>query len=241
MKFKMFIGALLFSCSYISYSQTSNFAESEVEVTNEGWKLIGDLTLPNSNGPFPAVLMLNKAAGDRHVYKDLALHLAKRGIASLRLDLRGHGSSTNLGKFIPGKNRPDPLIWDSEQDVIAALKYLKEHAKVDSTKLGSIGGSYSGEEMAEAGRLSGYVQAYVELSPGSFSDESISGIDSSGVPWLFIVSRNERYLTEITQLVRENSKEVELLVIPGPHHATRILENYNGMAERIAVWFASKL
>jgi hypothetical protein len=39
-----------------------------------------------------------------------------------------------------------------------------------------MGASYSGEELAEAGRIIGYVQAYVELSPGSFSDESIDGI-----------------------------------------------------------------
>lgn len=241
MKFNIVMCCLLFLLSEFSYSQISAIEESEIVIKNDGWNLIGDLTKPSSKGVFPAVLMLNKAADDRHVYKDLAMHLAKRGIASLRLDLRGHGSSTNLGKFIPYKNNPDPLIWDAEQDVIAAFKYLKAHPNIDSTKLGSVGASYSGEEMAEAGRLSGYVQAYVELSPGSFSDESINGIDSSGVPWLFIVSRNERHLTEVTQLVRENSKEVELLVIPGTHHATRILENYNGMAERIAVWLASKL
>ena len=36
------------------------------------------------------------------------------------------------------------------------------------------------------------------LSPGSFSDESIASIDSSGVPWLFIAAREERFLQEIT-------------------------------------------
>ena len=169
------------------------------------------------------------------------MHLAKRGIASLRLDLRGHGGSINQGKFIPGKNKPDPLIWNAEKDVIAAFKYLKADPNIDSAKLGAVGGSYSGEEMAEAGRISGYVQAYVELSPGSFSDESIDGIDTSGASWLYIASRNERHLTEVTQLVWEKSQKVEFLIIPGPHHATRILENVDGMAERIAIWLALKL
>jgi alpha-beta hydrolase superfamily lysophospholipase len=52
--------------------------------------------------------MLNKTAGDRDIYRNLAMQLAERGIASLRLDLRDHGSSINQGQFIPGKNPPDP-------------------------------------------------------------------------------------------------------------------------------------
>ncbi len=52
----------------------------------------------------------------------------------------------------------------------AAVNYLKEHARVDTTRIAVVGGSYSGEEMAKAGRIDGYVAVYVALSPGSFSD-----------------------------------------------------------------------
>lgn len=238
---KLTLILILFLGWKLGCTQEASFTEFEVVVDSEGWNLIGDLTLPNSPGTYPAVLLLHKANGDRHVYKDLANELAKREIVSLRLDLRGHGNSTNLGEFIPYQNDRDTLIWDAEKDVVSAIKYLQNHPKVDSNKIGTVGGSYSGEEMAEAGRIDGYVQAYVELSPGSFSDESIDGIDASGVPWLFIASRNERHLKEITQLVYEKSDKVELLIIPGPHHATRILENYAGMAELIAVWLDDKL
>ena len=95
--------------------------------------------------------------------------------------------------------------------------------------------------MAEAGRLTGYLNAYVELSPGSFSDESIAGIDSSNVPWLFIVSNNEKYLKEITASVQANSMNVELIILPGTEHATRILTNDQSISARIAVWFAHRL
>ena len=233
----------LFSCGipFAAFPQTPEHNETRVEVTSDGWSLVGDLMLPKGKEPHPAVMMFNKAAGDRHVYIELASHLADRGIASLRIDLRGHGESTNLGSFIPGKNRPDPLIWDSEVDVIAVSNFLKSYSNIDSTRVGAIGGSYSGEEMAEAGRLSGYLDAYVELSPGSFSDESIDGIDSSNVPWLFIVSNNERYLKEITSSVQERSKDVELIIVPGTQHATEILVESKSMAERIAVWLAYQL
>jgi dipeptidyl aminopeptidase/acylaminoacyl peptidase len=65
--------------------------------------------------------------------------------------------------------------------------------------------------------------------------------DISEVPWLFIVARNNRYVVEITQFISEKSKDVELLIIPGSDHATRILENYKSIAKRIAIWFTTKL
>jgi dienelactone hydrolase len=215
--------------------------ELEIRIENEGWDLIGDLVLPSDQAPLPAVLMLHGAARDRTIYEELARHLADRNIASLRLDLRGHGESINLGKFIPGEQPRSPLIWDSEVDVVAACKYLKNHTAIDSHRIGVVGASYSGEEMAEAARLSDYTQAYVALSPGSFTDASIAGIDSSGVPWLFVVSRNERHLKEITASVQAISQTVEIIIFPGTEHADRLLNRHQGLAERIAVWLSQKL
>ena len=139
-------------------------SESTVNVASGDWVLVGDLSLPESRERAPVVLMLNKAAGDRTAYEGMARALDDRNIASLRLDLRGHGESTNLGTFVPGELSPHPMIWDAEQDVVAAIKYLKEHGRVDPDRIAVVGGSYSGEEMAEAGRIAGYAAAYVALS-----------------------------------------------------------------------------
>jgi cation diffusion facilitator CzcD-associated flavoprotein CzcO len=133
------------------------------------------------------------------------------------------------------------MIWQSDIDVTAAHQFLKTHKRLDGNRIGVIGASYSGEEMAEAGRNHGYAQAYVALSPGSFSDPSIEGIDASGVAWLFIVSNNERHLREITALVQARSETVELVIVPGTQHATRILGARPDMAERIAVWLEQHL
>ncbi|HMB93021.1 MAG TPA: CocE/NonD family hydrolase [Rhodothermales bacterium] len=238
------IGSLLLlglcSLSQHATAQDQVVEESRVVVESGRWHLVGDLLLPASEHALPAVLMLNQAAGDRTVYRDLAHQLAARGMASLRLDLRGHGESTNLGRFVPGERPRSPLIWDAEVDVIAAHDYLKAHPRIDGERIGIVGGSYSGEEMAEAGRANGYAQTYVALSPGSFSEESIRGIDDSGVGWLFIASKNDRYLQEITAAVQAQSKTVELVVVPGTEHATDILETHPEMAERIAVWLAQQ-
>ena len=60
------------------------FAEQpeRISVHSEGWELIGDLQIPEIPERVPAVLLLNKADGNRHVYHDMAGHLTDRGIAS---------------------------------------------------------------------------------------------------------------------------------------------------------------
>lgn len=223
------------------FANIANTAEATVTVASGDWELIGDLSVPDTGTSFAVVLMFNQAAGTRTDYEGMANALDERGVASLRLDLRGHGESTNLGSFVPGELRPHPMIRDAEQDVIAAVEFVRGDARFDPDRIAMVGASYSGEEMAEAGRLTGYVAAYVELSPGSFSDESIAGIDESGVPWLFVTSRDEPYLQEIRRLVTEQSESVEQIITPGRNHASRLLAEFPDLNERIAVWLETKL
>ena len=231
---------LLIFTIYQSYSQ--NYSEERIVVKSGDWELIGDLALPESKDPLPVALLLNKANDNRTVYETLAGLLADRGIASLRLDLRGHGESTNIDTFVPYEvEGPSPLIWDAEADVQAAIEYLKKNNAISPSRIAVVGGSYSGEEMAEAGRLNGYAKAYVALSPGSFGDESIAGIDSNGAPWLFVVSKNEPHLKEITEEVQKRSETVELVIVPGKEHATRLLSDRPELSEWIAVWLSKVL
>ena len=217
-------------------AQSTVGTETEIVVTSEGWDLVGDLNIPDDSRHVPGVLLLNQAAGNRAAYQELSRQLALRGIASLRLDLRGHGDSVNQGRFIPGENARSELIWDAEVDVIAAFEFLISHDRIDENRVGIVGASYSGEEMSEAGRKHGYANAYVALSPGSFSAESVLGIDESGSDWLFVTSRDERFLQEIRASVQQQSRTVEQVIVPGDGHATDLLGEYPDLAERIAVW-----
>ena len=224
-----------------AFAQTMTAQESRIIVNHDGWELIGDLRLPDQDGQKPVVLMLNQADGDRMVYEQLAIHLSDRGVASLRIDLRGHGESTNIGAFVPGEHRRDPLIWDAEQDVVAVHDYLKSHVDIDASKIAIVGASYSGEEMAEAARLHEPASAYVALSPGSFSEASIANIDESGVPWLLVTAKHDRFLQEITASIQAQSEATEIIILPGRGHATNLLQEVDGLAERLAVWLAEKL
>ena len=230
-----------FALLFIAFTQQSVGEEIEVVVNNDGWQLVGDLHLPGNGQPVPGVLLLNQAAGSRSAYEDLAQHLATRGIASLRIDLRGHGDSVNQGQFIPGENMRRDLITDADDDVQAALDFLASLASVDKSRIGIVGASYSGEEMSEAARKHGYANAYVALSPGSFSDESVIGIDNSGADWLFVTAREDRHLLDIRESLQGRSRTVEQLILRGDSHATDMLGDFPDLAERIAVWLAARL
>lgn len=213
--------------------------EKRIVVESSGWKIVGDLLVPKSQRPVPAVILLNKAAGDRRVYEPLARHLADNGIASLRIDLRGHGQSVNKGKFVPGNQDSLALTEGGDEDVTAAFRYLKTVSGIDTQKIGFVGASYSGEEMAVSARKYGYGKAYVALSPGSFSEESMEAIDRSGAPYLFIKSTEEkaRSLKDFFQVLRQKSRTAQIMEVVGTQHATDILSAHSELAEMIAVWF----
>ncbi len=219
----------------------ASFTEERIVVSSAGWDLVGDLLLPESDEPVPGVLLLNQAGGNRAAYDNFARLLADRGIGSLRLDLRGHGESNNLGQFKPGEDASIDFPWESEADVAAGYKYLKSHPAISDDKIGMVGASYSGEEMAQAARADEYCQAYVALSPGSLGDDSINAIDSCDVPWLIVIAEDDRYLKEISQAIQETSEKVELHSILGSRHGTNVLQHHPEVADLLADWLADHL
>ncbi len=110
----------------------------------EGVTLSATLTLPQGEGPFPAVILLSGSGpSDRDEtlfghkpFWVLADHLSRNGIAVLRYDDRGTGLST--GDF---KNATS---LDFAQDGLAAFEWLKQNPAIDSVRLGFMGHSEGG-------------------------------------------------------------------------------------------------
>jgi dienelactone hydrolase len=214
--------------------------EKRVVIETDGWKIIGDLMIPKSGKKVPVVILLHKANGNRNVYKQMARYLADHKIASLRMDLRGHGESINKGKFGPPFGQSEKmraLIEDSGNDVIAAFDYLSKLKQIDGNRIGVVGASYSGEKMMKAARKDRYARAYVALSPGSFSEESLKSIDGSKASYLFITSAEERFLQGFLKEVRQSSKTAQTMEVSGTKHATDLLDSDPELTEMIAVWF----
>jgi len=122
------------------------YVSEEVAYRNEagGVKLAGTLTLPNSGGPFRAVVLITGSGaedGDETVFGHkpflvLADHLTRAGIAVLRVDDRGVGGSD-----------PGPEGATSEDfagDALAGVAYLRTRKEIDAQKIGLVGHSEGG-------------------------------------------------------------------------------------------------
>jgi dienelactone hydrolase len=197
----------------------SSAIDERVVIDSDGWVLVGEWRAPASETPVPAALLLHRAAGSREEYADLASALASRGVASLRLDLRAHGESDGLGRF----------------------------EEPSGERVAVVGASYSGEAIGEALRAGGdRAAAYVLLSPGSLSTESIAAVDSSGASWLFIRTSEEGevslpFIDAVFDELAAKSRSAEVRVVPGVGHATGIFDEHPFMIEEIADWLAERL
>jgi len=121
------------------------YGEEDVSYTSApGVRLAATLTLPAGAGPFPAVVLITGSGPqDRDEtllghkpFKVLADHLTRQGIAVLRADDRGSGSST--GTFATATS------MDFAADAEAGLTYLANRKEINPGKLGLVGHSEGG-------------------------------------------------------------------------------------------------
>ena len=106
--------------------------EREVSFKSGPLTLAGTLRLPSAGGPWPSVLLVpgsgriardeNAAKLRINAFRDIAVHLAAQGIASLRYDKRGMGASE--GSFW------DAGLFDNVTDADAALTCLKSQPEI---------------------------------------------------------------------------------------------------------------
>ena len=124
---------------YPYYEEEVSFANTAAGIT-----LAGTLTMPHSQGPCPAVILLHGTAPhDRDCSSDghkfflvWADHLTKQGIAVLRFDKRSAGKSTGDYSI--------STIQDFANDAIAAVEYLKTRQEINTKQIGLIGFSEGG-------------------------------------------------------------------------------------------------
>lgn len=107
-----------------------------VRFSNGAVVLVGTLSLPRSGGPHPAVLVLHGSGPDgrQNTYYDfLTRAFLRQGIAVLVYDKRGVGASSGDWGHSPFSALTD--------DAVAALRFLRRHPGIDSSRVGLWGGS----------------------------------------------------------------------------------------------------
>jgi dienelactone hydrolase len=120
----------------------------DVRVGEGETALPGTLTMPDGEGPFPAVVLIHgsgpndrdETLGPNRPFRDLAWGLAERGIASLRYDKRSHARPGDLVAAGDGLTVQQEVIDDAR----LALQLLRGRDDVDEGRLFLLGHSLGG-------------------------------------------------------------------------------------------------
>lgn len=155
------------------------YVSEEVTVKSpEGFTLAGTLTIPKRHaGRVPAVVMITGSGlEDRdeslpgvngyRPFRQIADTLGRRGIAVLRLDDRGYGSS--------GGNASASTTADLANDTRAALSYLKSRPDIDRNHLFLVGHSEGGEIAPMVAATDAALAGIVTLAAPALSGRQIS-------------------------------------------------------------------
>jgi pimeloyl-ACP methyl ester carboxylesterase len=122
------------------------YISEEVKIPNSDGSitLSGTLTLPDSVGVYPAVILIaGSGPNDRDEtifghkpFMVISDHLTRNGFAVLRYDKRGVGKSTG--------NFDLATLQDFTDDAILAVNYLKQRKEINHRKIGLLGHSEGG-------------------------------------------------------------------------------------------------
>ena len=129
----------------------------------DGTKLMGRISLPESNIPLPAFMELHgseQGTRDNFGNKVMAHYMISRGFAVLAYDKRGVGDSEGIYQEVPSPSNLQKIA----EDAIAGAEYLASRPEIDAKRIGLIGGSQAGWVIPLAASQSDAISHFVILS-----------------------------------------------------------------------------
>jgi uncharacterized protein len=148
----------------IGQAETGTRLEARVETVHyastDGTPLVGQLTLPDTPGPHPALIMLHGSEpGRRNGFGQqlLSAFALSRGLATLTYDKRGVGDSG--GTYRESADGANLKLL--AQDAAAGVEYLAGRPDISVAQIGLIGGSQAGWVIPLAAAESAHVAFFV--------------------------------------------------------------------------------
>lgn len=136
-------------------SVQSGIQLSAVSFSSQGDTLHALIVAPAGTGPFPVVIITHGAGEFKENYLEMAEFLAGQGIASLALDMHGHGESGGKPYHISMKD------WVA--DIQAAVSFICDRPELDKNRISAFGLSSGGTAILEASLVEPRLKALVTL------------------------------------------------------------------------------
>jgi dienelactone hydrolase len=162
---------------------------------SRGGRVRGVLVVPAGRGPFPAVLYLHGAGGDRHQFVDDAKALARRGVAGLTIDSAWVGARTPASSGLAAVRRFRDLETATVVDLRRAVDLLRALPAIDGERIGFVGWSAGAREGAIFAGIERRVRSFVLVAGGA----APVGAYLTGVPPQ-LRGAVERLLTDVDPL-----------------------------------------
>jgi len=220
--------------------------------SNDGWTVHGVLRVPPGAGQgrkVPGVVMVHGAKHDQQTYHELAPQLAKEGIATLRFDWRGKGTSIAEGKSLYGINMPREVSENVYLDVEAAIELLASQPEVEATRMGLIAATAGTGYALRAAHRDERIQTVVMLTSNAVpTGEAKEFLSRSGKPVFFVASREDMNyergsLAEVTRQAYSfsSSKQSQFLLYDDAGRGSEMLKTKPELARMVLRWFTEKL
>jgi len=132
-----------------------NAYKETISLRSLGDELAGVLFLPEMNQRAPVLIICHGAGEFKENYFELCELLASRGVATLAIDMHGHGQSAGERYYVNMRQ------WVA--DIQAAIDFLLTHPKIDGSRIGAFGLSSGGTAILEAAMIDPRLKALVAL------------------------------------------------------------------------------
>jgi len=182
----------------------------------------------------PVLLLVHMVNSSREAWQGFALTAQREGYAVLTIDLRGHGESDG-----------SPFFEQMDQDLDAAIQWLRNRPEVDSERIGLAGASLGANLALRAGSRFDQVKSVAMLSPGLeyrgvTTIEALQGYGQR--PVMFVAAEQDIYAADSARTLNSQSLgQHQLQIYPGADHGTALLQAQAGLQPMLLAWFKTTL
>jgi uncharacterized protein len=146
----------------------------------------GTLFIPDAGIPLPALIICHGALDFKENYFDLCEYLAGKGIASLAIDMHGHGAS--------GGDRLHVNMKEWVLDIRCAIDFLIQRSEIKGDSIGVFGLSSGGTAVLEAALLDSRIHCIITLD--ATVRNTLSRAEHLGMTILDALGRFKRLITK---------------------------------------------